>query len=104
MKEPRRGVRWRLAGVLAGFAAAVALPASAGEGTARTAVDLGRLLPSPANTGKPDPFEFSPDALAPAGPAGDSDKCLPALPCGTRLLGAVRRNGAVMLEVPALRW
>jgi hypothetical protein len=34
----------------------------------------------------------------------ESEKCVPALPCGTRLLGAVRRNGAVELQVPALRW
>ena len=104
MTRSWHGARWGLIGVLAGLAATVAAPASAGEGPARTAVDPGRLLPSPANTGKPDPFEFSPDALAPAAPAGDSDKCLPPLPCGSRLIGAVRKNGAVMLEVPALRW
>jgi hypothetical protein len=25
-------------------------------------------------------------------------------PCGTRLLGTVRKNGAVELQLPALRW
>jgi hypothetical protein len=34
----------------------------------------------------------------------ESGRCVPALPCGTRLLGTVRRNGAVELQVPALRW
>ena len=29
---------------------------------------------------------------------------LPALPCGTQLLGTVRKNGAVELAVPAFRW
>ena len=34
----------------------------------------------------------------------EAERCLPALPCGTLLLGDVRKNGAVELRVPALRW
>ena len=30
--------------------------------------------------------------------------CVPVLPCGTRLLGAVQKNGAVAVEFPALKW
>jgi hypothetical protein len=44
--------------------------------------------------------------VPPAAPLGQAETggCLPALPCGTRLLGTVRKNGAVELQVPALRW
>jgi hypothetical protein len=35
---------------------------------------------------------------------GGSARCTPPLPCGTRLLGSVRKDGAVELQVPALRW
>jgi hypothetical protein len=30
--------------------------------------------------------------------------CVPVLPCGARLLGAVQKNGAVAVEFPALKW
>jgi len=57
-------------------------------------------LPGPpaADSGKP-------RLPAPDAP-GDraTTACLPALPCGTQLLGAVRKNGAVELAVPAFRW
>jgi hypothetical protein len=56
------------------------------------------VLP-PAGSGKP--MIFAPPAVLPARPAED---CLPGMPCGLRLLGTVRRNGAVELQVPALRW
>ena len=35
---------------------------------------------------------------------GEAAPCAPALPCGTRLLGSIRKNGALELQVPALRW
>ena len=34
----------------------------------------------------------------------EAERCLPALPCGSRLLGEVRKNGAVEVQMPALRW
>jgi hypothetical protein len=40
-------------------------------------------------------------------PRSERNRRLPARPavrCGTRLLGTVRKNGAVELQVPALRW
>ena len=54
--------------------------------------------PPPADTGKP--VILAPPPLSDA----DRENCLPGLPCGTRLLGTVRKNGAVELQVPALRW
>ena len=54
--------------------------------------------PPPAHTGKP-------RLPAPASAArDDAAVCPPALPCGARLLGTVRKNGAIELQVPALRW
>src|SRR5438067_704552 len=35
---------------------------------------------------------------------GQAEACLSPLPCGARLLGAARKNGAVELQIPALRW
>lgn len=99
-----------IVGALAGLVLAAGLPAWAGQGAAPGTVGLGstadpeRGLPLPADTGKPNLFDFSPEAAAPAVSRGDSGGCPPALPCGTRLLGAVRKNGAVLLEVPAMRW
>jgi hypothetical protein len=62
----------------------------------------GLVLPNaPYSSGKP--LIFTPpvqDALPPP----QSDNCPPALPCGTRLMGTVQRNGAVELQVPAWRW
>ncbi len=55
-------------------------------------------LPPPADTGKP---SITPRAELVAPEPG---ACLPALPCGTRLLGASGRNGAVEIQLPALRW
>src|SRR5260370_7806151 len=90
-----------------GFAAASgvamtgAWPALAGQ--SGNAVDLsGPLagLPRPADSGKA-MFPIMPPASVGLDEAG---RCLPALPCGSRLLGEVRKNGAVELRVPALRW
>jgi len=54
---------------------------------------------APTEAGKP--AIVPPYALS---PASDDERCLPSLPCGTRLLGTVRRNGAIELEMPAWRW
>ena len=60
-------------------------------------------LPGPpaADSGKP-------RLPAPAASVAPGDRatgaCLTALPCGTQLLGTVRKNGAVELAVPAFRW
>lgn len=56
------------------------------------------LLSPPAETGKP--------ALPPLPNAGvrEPEACASPLPCGARLLGTARKNGAVELQVPALRW
>jgi hypothetical protein len=74
-------------------------PAVAGQSGAVVALwSTPNALP-PADSGKP--IIFTPPSVAPPRPAED---CLPGMPCGMRLLGTVRRNGAVELQVPALRW
>jgi hypothetical protein len=93
-----RLVNWRLiaaAFVLAGTALS---PGFAGQST----VDLDLLpgLPPPADSGKP---AIVPPQVAAQGQS-EPESCLPPLPCGTRLLGTVRKNGAVELQVPALHW
>jgi len=90
----------RLAAVMT-VAMAAAWPAIAGQ--SGSAVDLSGApvgLPRPADSGKPAV------SLAPPANVGrdEAERCLPALPCGTLLLGDVRKNGAVELRVPALRW
>lgn len=83
-----------------------ALPSRAGESTPN--VDWANPqfgLPAPADTGKP--VMLVPPS-APAGTPGwsgdDKASCPPALPCGTRLIGSVRKNGAVELQIPGWRW
>lgn len=78
----------------------VASPVSAGDradGLAPRAAPV--ILTPPTESGKP---------LLPPGPAGvapsDAQACAAPLPCGARLLGTVRKNGAVEFQVPALRW
>lgn len=57
------------------------------------------LLPTPpADTGKP-ALTLPPAILAP-----DPATCVPMLPCGSHLVGEVRKDGAIVLQVPALRW
>jgi hypothetical protein len=90
----------RLAAAIA-LAMTAAWPALAGPSD--NAVDLPGApagLPRPADSGKPAV------SLTPPANAGrdEAERCLPALPCGTLLLGDVRKNGAVELRVPALRW
>src|SRR5437660_1477055 len=86
--------------ILAAFALAGAAlgPTFAGQAT----VDLGLSpsLPPAVDSGKP---AIVPPPLAALGHRA-TGSCLPPLPCGTRLLGTVRKNGAVELQIPALRW
>ena len=56
--------------------------------------------PPPADSGKA--MLGTPPPVPWADP--DRDRCPPGLPCGARLIGTVRKNGAVELQVPALRW
>jgi hypothetical protein len=89
----------RFAPAVIALGVVVAMPALGGQSDA--VVDLWSapsVLP-PADSGKP--MIFAPPAFAPGRPPED---CLPGMPCGMRLLGTVRRNGAVELQVPALRW
>ena len=94
----RRRLRIGFGPALAAVMASAALaPSIAGQSGA--AVDLGSLLPPPADSGKA-PTRLPPPGLEDNAPLG----CLAALPCGTRLLGTIRKNGAVEVQVPALRW
>jgi len=89
------------------LAAAIALAMTAAwpvlAGPSDNAVDLSGVpagLPRPADSGKPMLSILPPANVR----ADEAERCLPALPCGTLLLGEVRKNGAVELRVPALRW
>ena len=91
----------RLLAAIIGLAIAAAHPGLAGQ--SGNALDLSGPavgLPRPADSGKP--------MLSIQPPVGngldEAERCPPALPCGSRLLGEVRKNGAVELRVPALRW
>jgi hypothetical protein len=92
-----------VAASVAGTPAAVGGEVRDAGAAASAPVDLSLpLLPvPPADTGKP-------AVVAPsvqfAYPERSPPACLPALPCGTRVIGEVRKNGAVELQVPALRW
>jgi hypothetical protein len=93
--------RRRLMQLAIAAAGVLAAPSVATAGDAPSGVDLWSAAPGslpPADTGKPA------ITLPPALWAPDPTACLPALPCGTRLLGEVRKDGAVVLQVPALRW
>ena len=86
--------------VSAALAATIIAAAPAIAGQPGSAVDLWSaptVLP-PADSGKP--MIFTPPAVVPR----LAEDCLPGMPCGMRLLGTVRRNGAVELQVPVLRW
>src|SRR5713101_4441802 len=94
---------WRLIEgpvISAAFALAGAAlgPAFAGQG--RVDLVLSPGLPPAADSGKP---AIVPPPVAALG-QNETGQCLPPLPCGTRLLGTVRKNGAVELRIPALRW
>ena len=78
----------------------VASPASAGDhadGLAPGAAPV--ILTPPTESGKP----LLPPRSAGAAPS-DEEACAAPLPCGARLLGTMRKNGAVEFQVPALRW
>ena len=101
MLAMRRG--WRVIErrlIAAAFALAGAALASAFAGPARVDLDLSPGLPPAADSGKP---AIVPPPVAALGQK-ETGGCLPPLPCGTRLLGTVRKNGAVELQIPALRW
>jgi hypothetical protein len=92
-------VPWRAPRLVA--AAPLVLAATTALAGQAPAVDLwygAPGLPPPADTGKP-AITMPPALLAP-----EPMTCLPALPCGTRLLGEIQKDGAVVLQVPALRW
>jgi hypothetical protein len=57
-------------------------------------------LPPAADSGKP---AIVPPAVAALGQSR-TNGCLPPLPCGTQLLGTVRKNGAIELQIPAWHW
>ncbi|HEV2336308.1 MAG TPA: hypothetical protein VGS13_12475 [Stellaceae bacterium] len=88
----------RLIAAALGLAGAVLAPAFAGQ--SGIDLDLSAGLPPPADTGKPAVVPPAAASLEQNEPAG----CAAALPCGTRLLGTVRRNGAVEFQIPAWRW
>ena len=89
---------WRL--LAAAFFVVGAAPLEAGQPTG--GLDLTGAVPglgAPAERGKP-LLGRPPAALGLDSGSG----CVPALPCDTRVLGSVRKNGAVELQVPAWRW
>jgi len=95
--------RWRfierpLIPVAFALAGVTLAPAFAGQ--ASVDLDLSPGLPPAADSGKP---AIVPPAVAALG-RSETGSCLPPLPCGARLLGTVRKNGAVELQVPALHW
>jgi hypothetical protein len=88
----------RLAPAVIALGVVASMPASGGQSGVADLWSAPSILP-PADSGKP--MIFTPPPVLPGRPAED---CLPGMPCGMRLLGTVRRNGAVELQVPALRW
>ena len=80
----------------AGIAVAGVAPAEAGD--TRPAADFSNAPPvRPAERGKPWIFTPPPVRTAP-------EPCLSPLPCGARVVGAIEKNGAVEVQVPAWRW
>jgi hypothetical protein len=96
MAEERRAKAWVLAAAAMG---ALALVASASAADPSGPPVLWAPIP-PADSGKPVILGPPPPPQAP--PAAEN--CPPTLPCGSRLLGTVQRNGAVEFQVPAWRW
>lgn len=90
---------WRAAGAAVAVAMAIASSGSSAAGQPDNGVDVGIGLPPRADTGKP-ALVMPPAELIPSDPGS----CEPLLPCGTRLLGEIRKDGAVELQVPVLRW
>ena len=77
-------------------AAAMAQPAS-GDMAASSGFPLPLDLPPPADTGKPNLFVAPPVTPPPLGRATSFD-------CRVRVIGAIRRNGAVELNATLLKW
>jgi hypothetical protein len=98
MRRAWRLMRWRLIPAAFALAGAALAPAVAGESAVD--LDLSPGLPPQADSGKP---AIVPPLTASLGQSR-TGSCLPPLPCGTRLLGTVRKNGAIELQIPALRW
>jgi hypothetical protein len=97
MRLAWRLLKRRLIAAAFALAGAALAPGFAGQSTID--LELSPGLPPAADSGKP--------AIVPppvAAGQSESGSCLPPLPCGTRLLGTVRKNGAVELQVPALHW
>ena len=96
------GIRVRIGAGLTLAAALVfcgsAAPGRAGDTVARSGSFV--WPPVTAETGKPPIFVPPPQPK----PAAENENCIPALPCDTRLIGTVQKNGAVELSVPAWRW
>jgi hypothetical protein len=93
-------MKQRLAAVVLVSLMAASASAVAGDrAVVLEAPDAPALQLPRADSGKP---------LVPPAPPGiapsDPERCAAPLPCGTRLLGAARKNGAVELQLPALRW
>jgi hypothetical protein len=97
-------MRWRCRIIIPQSIAAACLLAassSAVAGQPNGGLDLGGVPgASSAESGKPRIGGWP----SPAPEAGGAVPCAPPLPCGTRLLGTIRKDGAVELQVPALRW
>jgi hypothetical protein len=94
---------WRLIKIwliTTGFALAGAALAPAFAGQPAVDLDVSPGLPPAADSGKPAIVAPPVAALG----KNEPRSCVPPLPCGTRLLGTVRKNGAVELEIPALHW
>jgi len=94
---------WRLIKgrlIWAAFALAGTAVAPGFAGQSPVDLDLSPGLPPAADSGKP---AIVPPLVA-APRQNQTERCLPPLPCGARLLGTVRKNGAVELQVPAWHW
>ncbi len=98
MRRAWRVIEWQLISAAFALAGAALGPAFAGQATVD--LDLSPGLPPAADSGKP---AIVPPPVAVLG-QNQTGSCLPPLLCGTRLLGTVRKNGAVELQIPALRW
>ena len=98
MRQAWRLIKRRLIPAAFGLAGAALAPAFAGQ--AAVDLDLSPGLPPAADSGKP---AVVPPLVAAVGP-NETASCVAPLPCGTRLLGTVRKNGAVELQIPALHW
>lgn len=87
-----------------------------GAASAAALVLFGAATPGRAGdtTASTNPFTWAPPTIEygkpaifvppPQTPPAAGEDCLPALPCGARLIGTVQKNGAVELSVPAWRW